>query len=201
MWLATATDGIFPVLIEVETPAKRWFTASGQPRAEWTQARAQLVSWKQWLKRPENLSVFRNLYGISGRFKDFEIHPQFVLVYGRRREFQERFEMRGARANQQGPDEYHVTFDRPGPDFKAQDFLTLRIEGTRVAALVIPPTVRLGPDIAPLWLDVANRPEAALRESRMSPERRRFVADRFAYWDEWARGFPSGRSYRLSDSE
>jgi hypothetical protein len=34
MWLATATDIIFPVFIEIETPAKQWFTETGQARAE-----------------------------------------------------------------------------------------------------------------------------------------------------------------------
>jgi len=60
-------------------------------------------------------------------------------------------------------------------------------------------TVRLGPAIAREWLPVTNRPEAALRELRMSPARRRFVAERFVYWDDWARR--NGRHYQSGDWE
>jgi hypothetical protein len=199
MWLATATDITFPMLVEIEAPSKRWFTESGQPRAEFTEARTQLVAWKQWLNMPANRSVFLELYGISRERRYDEIRPQFILVYGRRSEFEEHPEMRGLRANQQGPDEFHVTFDRLKPDYNARDFLTLRMDRGQVTAVVVPPTIRLGPDIAPCLLDVAKRPEAAMRELRMSPERRRFVAGRFAYWDEWVRS--GGSAWRGGDCE
>ncbi len=186
LWLATATDIVFPIFVEIETPSKRWFTESGQPRAEFTQARNQLVAWKQWFSNPVNQLAFCQNYGIRPRFEDREIRPQFVLVYGRRAEFEERPGLRGVRAHQQGSDEVHVTFDRLVPDANARDFLTLRMTGDGVVAIVFPPTVRLGPGIAPSWRRVKNRVEAALAEKRMSPERRRFVAERLPYWDEWA---------------
>lgn len=201
MWLATATDITFPMFVEIETPSKRWFTESGQPRAEFTEARTQLVTWKQWLNNPTNRSVFLESYGISHECRYDEIRPQFILVYGRRREFEERPEMRGVRANQQGPDEFHVTFDRLKPDYNAQDFLTLRMDRGQVTAVVIPPTIHLGPHVAPTLVRVANRAEAAMRESRMSPERRRFVADRFAYWDEWVRSCSGSWASRGGDWE
>lgn len=102
MWLATATDVIFPIFIEIETPAKLWFTKTGRPRAEFTQVRNQLVGWKQWLNNPSNRRVFLDRYRISERFRDFDIHPQFVLVYVRRSEFEESPQLRGIRAMQQG---------------------------------------------------------------------------------------------------
>lgn len=70
---------------------------------------------------------------------------------------------------------------------------------TRVEAVVVLPTIRLGPAIAMCWLPVFNRPEAALSEGRMSPERRRFVAERFAYWDEWTR--IGGSAHHVGDWE
>ena len=201
MWLATATDITFPMFVEIETPAKRWFTESRQPRAEFTEARNQLVTWKQWLNRPANRTLFLEMYGISHECRSDEIRPQFILVYGRRKEFQERPEMRGVRANQQGDNEFHVTFDRLKPDYNAQDFLTLKMTRTQVTAIVVPPTIRLGPHIAPSLVSVVNRPDAAMRESRMSPERRRFVAERFAYWDEWVRKCGASRAWKLGDWE
>ncbi|MCK4729234.1 MAG: DUF4263 domain-containing protein [Desulfobacterales bacterium] len=172
MWLATATDIISPVFVEIETPAKRWFTKIGQPRAEWTQARNQIVTWKQWLNKVANKAVFLEYYGLSAEFRHFEIKPQFVLVYGRRKEFDEDPTFRGIRALQQGPDEFHITFDRLCPDYNARNFLTLRKDGEKVVATVVPPTILLGPGIAQLWLPVIGRPEAALSEFRMSRDRR-----------------------------
>ena len=199
MWLATATDITFPMFVEIETPSKGWFTGSGQPRAEFTEARNQLVAWKQWLNKPTNRHLFLELYSVLEGSQNDEIRPQFILVYGRRREFEERPEMRGVRANQQGTDEFHITFDRLTPDYNARNFLTLKMDRGHVTAVVVPPTIRLGPDLARTWLGVANRREAALRESRMSPERRLFVAERFAYWDDWARS--GGQSWRGGDCE
>ncbi len=74
------------------------------------------------------------------------------------------------------------------PDANARDFLTLRMTSRGIAALVFPPTVRLGPNIAPYWLALGGLVEAALAEERMSPSRREFVAARLPYWDSWARG-------------
>lgn len=185
MWLATATDIVYPVLIEIETPAKRWFTESGRPRAEFTQARNQLTTWKQWLNRPENRLVFMRSYGIDIEYPGFEIRPQFVLVYGRRAEFDERPAVRGTRSQQQGADEYHVSFDGLIPEYNARNYFTLQKHNNDVNAMVIPPTVRLGPAMASSWLHVKRREEAAMAQRRLSLERRRFLASRFEYWDQW----------------
>ncbi len=98
MWLATATDIIYPVFIEIETPEKHWFTKTGQPKAEWTLARNQIVTWKKWFNNAANKAVFLQNYGLSTEFRYFEIKPQFVLVYGRRKEFDENPHLRGVRA-------------------------------------------------------------------------------------------------------
>jgi hypothetical protein len=186
LWLATATDLVFPVFVEIETPAKRWFTRSGQPTAEFTQARNQLVTWKRWFSNPTNESVFCQMYQIPRGVGEREIKPQFVLVYGSRSEFDARPELRGTRAFQQADDEVHVTFDRLRPDYNARDFLTLRITGTTISAVVVPPTVRLGPSTAKAWRRVNSRIEAVLAGGRISEERKHFLAERMPYWDEWA---------------
>jgi hypothetical protein len=186
MWLATATGLIYPMFVEIETPTKRWFTESGQPRAEWTQARNQLVEWKSWMKKPANQLVLLQSLGVPERYARYDIRPQFILVYGRRSEFEARPELRSRMAMQTGEDEFHITFDRLTPDANASDFFTLKKERTGVTALVVPPTIELGPCMSFGSLEVKGRPEAALRELRMSPERRQFVASRFPYWDAWA---------------
>jgi len=199
MWIATATDLIYPVLIEIETPEKKWFTKKGQPTAEWTQARSQIIAWKQWLNNAANKAVFIEQYGPSSVFRHFEIKTQFVLVFGRRKEFDINTNLRGARSHQQGHDEFHITFDRLRPDYNTRNYLSLKKSGDDVIALVVPPTIRLGPGLAPDLHLVKGRKEAALREDRMSKERREFVARRFSYWDEWSKG--STHFYDASDSE
>ena len=188
LWLATASDLIFPVFVEIEVPTKHWFTKSGQPTAEFTQARSQLVDWAAWMRKPENELVFRSHFGISGAYARYEIRPQYLLIYGRRKEFESRPELLPKRTRNQGWDEHHITFDRLNPDYKAKDLMTVRMRNSRVEAMVVPPTLELSPALALSWSEVRGRSEAALSETRMTESRRAFVAERIAYWDRWAEG-------------
>jgi hypothetical protein len=201
MWLATATDTVYPVLVEIETPAKRWFTKAGQPDAKWTQARNQLIEWKQWLSDSDNKSVFLKSYQIPADYQNHHIEPQFVLVYGRRSEFEERPELRRKRALQEGQNEFHITFDRLGPDRNASHFLTIKKTGNGYTAITVPPTVLLGPHLAHHWQYIDGKEDAALSEDRMTSERRRFLAQRFEYWDDWARRNKSGYFRQAGDTE
>jgi hypothetical protein len=199
MWIATATDMIYPVLIEIETPQKKWFTKKGQATAEWTQARNQILSWKQWFNNASNRAVFIEQYGLSRVFPEFEINPQFVLVFGRRREFDDNPTLRGLRKHQQGIDEFHITFDRLGPDYNAKNYLSLRKSGKDIFGIIVPPTFLLGPFLAPDFFMVKGLEEAILQECRMSPDRRKFVKRRLPYWDDWLKNRNS--IYDLCDSE
>src|SRR2546425_314571 len=42
MWLATDSQHVYPVMIEIETPIKRWFTRSGTHTHDLTQALDQI---------------------------------------------------------------------------------------------------------------------------------------------------------------
>jgi hypothetical protein len=201
MWLATATDTVYPVLVEIETPAKRWFTKAGQPDAKWTQARNQLIEWKQWLSDPDNKSVFLKSYRIPSYYHRHYIEPQFLLIYGRRFEFEERPELRGKRALQKNQNEFHVTFDRLEPDRNALSFLTIKKTGNGYTAITIPPTVLLGPHLAHHWQSIRGKEDAALKEDRMTNERRQFLAKRFEYWDDWARQNPGSYFIQAGDAE
>ena len=200
MWLATASDIIYPVLVEIETPAKRWFTAAGQPTAAWTQARGQLVEWKEWLGQPSNIRGLLDAFEVPSDYRHHAIEPQFVLVFGRRAEFASRPGLRRRRALQRGPNEFHVTFDRIRPDRNASYCMTLRHGTAGIEATTVPPTIRLGPAHAHSWLHVRGREAAARAERRMSVRRREFVARRFSYWDSWAKR-PDSNFCVMNDSE
>lgn len=46
LWIATDSCNIYPIFVEIERPSKNWFTVSGQPTADFTQAQTQLAEWK-----------------------------------------------------------------------------------------------------------------------------------------------------------
>jgi hypothetical protein len=188
LWLATATDQMYPMFVEIETPAKRWFTASGQPTAQWTQAYDQILNWKRWLKNPAQMQTWINSLNLPYPFnRGYEFHPQFVLIYGSATEFDERSELRSKRREMAQDDTFLMTFDHLRPDANADDFMTLRRDGRRVIAVTVPPTYRLRPIITEDILEVQGRIEAVQREARFSEERRRFLVERIPYWDAWLR--------------
>jgi hypothetical protein len=188
LWLAAASDGIYPVFVEIETPAKRWFTKSGQPTAAWTQAADQIANWKQWLRNPAKLLAWTQSLQIPESYtRGYEMHPQFVLIYGSSAEFEERPELRAKRPEMETPNVRIMTFDSVVPDPRASPFLTIRREAGHNVAVTIPPTFELGPMTSQTILQVQGRIEAVERDTRMSEERRAFVIRRIPYWDEWMR--------------
>ncbi len=86
MWVTRSTSLITPICIEIERPGKHWFNLDGTPTATLTQALDQLTDWKVWFSEPENQLIFRRTYMLDG-FTDRPIQPQYVLIYGRRDEF------------------------------------------------------------------------------------------------------------------
>ncbi len=186
LWLATATDAIYPTFVEIETPAKKWFTASGQPTAQWTQAYDQILNWKRWLKNPARMQAWIQSLRLPRQFgHDYEFHPQFVLIYGSAKEFDDRPELRSKRKMMVDDDTFLKTFDNLVPDANVDDFMTIRREGNRIVAVSIPPTFTVGPNVGEDVLAVEERIEAVERETRMSPERRAFLTNRIPYWDAW----------------
>jgi hypothetical protein len=62
MWIAADSGTIYPILIEIESPRKRWFTNQGKPNFEFTQAHTQLATWKSWFDSPTNRQLFLEYY-------------------------------------------------------------------------------------------------------------------------------------------
>ncbi len=86
MWVRRDTAAIRPILIEIEAPAKPWFIGTGAPNAKLTQALDQLLEWKVWFADPGNQQLFRRAY-VPPEYTHRSLEPQYVLVYGRDREF------------------------------------------------------------------------------------------------------------------
>ncbi|MGN5734568.1 Shedu anti-phage system protein SduA domain-containing protein [Arthrobacter psychrochitiniphilus] len=128
MWIARSTVNVSPVCIEIERPTKKWFTGAGQPTADLTQARDQLLRWQAWFADTMNQEIFREVY-LKGRFRDRLLTPQFVLVYGRESDFTENHklttkERHSKRHHLQQKDEHYFTFDSLDWDKRQEAFLT-----------------------------------------------------------------------------
>ena len=182
MWLASDSGTNYAVMVEIETPQKRWFNRSGAPTADFTQAQNQLRDWRQWFDSPMNKQLFmERFYSTSHNRKAFI--PQYVLIIGRRSEFSDSPKLNQKRFSLQNEQEYYMTFDRLMPDRKCHDYITVKNKGDDFIAVSIPPTVKLGPCFAEYWSRVAGKEAAAERSVLLSSERKNFLSSRFSYWD------------------
>jgi hypothetical protein len=125
IWLASDSSNFTPVFIEIESPCKRWFTENETPTHDLVQAVNQLAQWEAWLNRPENLLVFYATFEIPEVMRrHLTFRPEFVLIYGRRREFEERPQLKRLRDQFEQQGRVVMTFDRLQPEHNAQHYLT-----------------------------------------------------------------------------
>jgi hypothetical protein len=191
MWIAADSATIYPVLVEIERPGKKWFTEKGVPTADLSQAMHQLRCWADWFSRGLNQEWFRDAYELPDfEWRHRKLQPQFVLAFGRRAEFDARPELNRLRP-ELGPDKFLMTLDRLAPSRKARDYLCVRLEGRKRVARYIPPTLRVGPYDALSLSTVEGKIEALECSTSISAERKQFLRERFEYWDIWARTRPA----------
>ena len=191
MWLAVDSATLHVVLIEIESPLKKWFTNKGNPDSEFTQAQTQLVSWKQWFEISENRALFFKTYKIPSSLQTMAFNLVLVLIYGRRQEFEDKPLLNTRRGYLAHPGEHLMTFDRLSPDQKADTLMCVRliesVEGPVYEALSIPPTLTLEPGLAWYRSLIGKRDIAVNRNQWISSERKLFLVERFSYWDKWTR--------------
>lgn len=110
-----------PVLIEIESPKKRWSRVDGQQPEPYTQAMGQLAQWAAWFNEPENVLQFRRLYELPAFTAGRVFRPRFVLVFGRRSDFETNPEARAGRYVLQADGVTSMTFDRLKPNYHGRD--------------------------------------------------------------------------------
>lgn len=206
MWIASDSGTIYPILVEIETATKRWFTKNGIPHSDFTQAHTQLASWKTWFDSPTNQQVFLEYYRIPSSLRDTRnLRPMYVLIYGRRGEFDNKPALNAMRTNLQRSDETLMTFDRLAPEEKARDMMCVRLvensAGCQYHALTIPATLMLG-DLGADYRSVINDKEDAIKKNMLiSKERKEFLIRRMPYWDNLVRTRSGLYSINLSATE
>jgi hypothetical protein len=187
IWLASDSTNFTPVFIEIESPCKRWFTQRQEPTHDVSQALNQLAQWRAWLNRPENVAVFYESFEIPEEIRRYlTLRPEFVLIYGRRKEFDDRPQLRRLRDQFERPGQVVMTFDRLMPAHDCRLFISATKRNGAYRAVAVPATMAIGPNVARSLALIAALPEAIQRNEWISEERRRFLVDRLPYWNTWA---------------
>lgn len=186
MWISKNSTSINPVLVEIESPGKRLFTQGGLPTAQFSQARNQLAQWKAWFANPVHQLAFLEAYGIDLPYLEFE--PHFLLIYGRRDEYEKSKELTRLRGHLMGTNEHLMSYDRLYFEPKASELPSLRhtVQGYRV--LHISPVTWLGPGLFDYDTPLSGRLDAVDRNALISEPRKAFLKSRLPYWEEWREG-------------
>lgn len=184
MWIARDSETIYPILIEIESPLKRWFNKDDTQHSKLTQARDQITEWRAWFQNPLNVARLKEYYKIEVRGEN--IRPLFLLIYGRRKEANETTERQRRRSNLARNDEFIMTYDRLVSQPQADQFYTVKADRLGYRAIHIPPTAQLGPLFAHQRAQIRDKDIAVKNSPYFSAERREFFISRLPYWDKWS---------------
>jgi hypothetical protein len=199
MWITHATARITPILIEIEKPSKRWFQQNGRPTAGFRDAHDQLNEWRSWFARDGNVAAFRDRFLFTAPYSRGPIEPQFVLIYGRRQEFElggghaQPDVLRDKRDSQCARDEVFRTFDSLRPQYFHSSSITVSMTAGGPQPFAFSPVYSTGTNV----LDAARvlgDPTAAFERSvMMTAERRGYLKNRWNYWRQVAIEIADGR--------
>lgn len=183
MWIATDSGTTYAVVIEIEAPTKKWFRKDGTPTAHLTQAQHQLTEWRIWFEKPYNQQAFLEHYCRPSYLHRRMFLPQYVLIFGRRSEFEGRDDLASKRPRLERDDEYYMTFDRLHPIKDHDQYMTVRNDGRGYHALSVPATFKLGPSLQEHRSAIAGKADVVDKSPFMSDARKEFLKRRMPYWD------------------
>lgn len=189
MWVTRSSALITPILIEIEKPSKRWFNKNGRPTAAFTAAHDQLNDWRSWFSNDSNKAVFRRTFMLLGdRFENRPLEPQYVLIYGRQREFEYGVvhsnpdALRHKRDLQRREAESFMTFDSLRPRFDHRNSITATMTAAGPRLHAFSPMYGTHADVGEGALLFGDPAEALARSVMMSTERKEYLAERWRYW-------------------
>ena len=191
-WISRDSSFLNPVFIELEAPGKPWLTDKGKQHHELTYALDQIREWREWFNDPTHRQLFLEYYELPALFRKRQWQPIYVLVYGRSAENPDGVGRLRAHLTTADKDQYVIPYEHIQPERPARDFLCVRNTTNRYEAVTVPVTVQLDADLARDWVIVHGKAEAAEASPWLSSERKRFLAERFEYWDSWAKEQPRG---------
>ena len=144
IWLATDSESLYPVLIEIETPHKQWFYGNrAEIHSDLTHAQGQLAEWRAWFSRGSNQSAFLDAYEIPPDLRRRRLSPRFVLVHGRRGDYENSQLRQMKRAELAREDERLMSFDRLNPAKWGVLYSCLRKRQDGYEVVAVPPALTI----------------------------------------------------------
>jgi hypothetical protein len=144
MWLATDSSSLYPVLVEIETPHKVWFYGDrAEIHSDLTHALGQLAEWRAWFERGHNKTAFLEYYDIPPEMARRKLEPRYVLVHGRRDNFEYVPRRREKRAELGRFNERLMSFDRLTPAKNSVLYSTVRKGQDGYRVISVPPSLTL----------------------------------------------------------
>ena len=140
MWIATDSEAVYPILVEIETPEKKWFYGDrAEIHSDFTHAQGQLAEWRAWFRKGHNVSAFADLYQLPDYMRDRAVQPRFILIHGRRADYEGDKLRQAKRAELRREDERLMSFDRLFPDPKAVHLGCVRMGNRGYTAHAVSP--------------------------------------------------------------
>lgn len=144
MWLATDSESLYPVLIEIETPHKQWFYGErAEIHSDLTHAQGQLAEWRAWFSRGSNQTMFLDAYEIPLDLRRRRLSPRFVLIHGRRSNYENSKLRQMKRAELAREDERLMSFDRLTPAKWGVLYSCLRKKQDGYEVAAVPPSLTI----------------------------------------------------------
>lgn len=173
-WIAADSGQVTAMLVEIETPEKRWQRAGeALQHADLTQAIEQLNAWRAWFDRGTNRSVFLQEYMVPDDIARRHFSQEYILIHGSRSEFEGDLERERQRAaGIRGVDAQLMSFDRllEIADSWSASFGCVHREGPGYRAIAVPSVFTLT-GLTDSELLRTSGYEEAIAASDMSEER------------------------------
>lgn len=186
LWLSQDSLTFVPVFIEIEKPSKKMFTQAGRTSADFTQAMDQIIEWKSILNRPENQLAFFRKYNLPQKLTSKIFKPQFILIYGRRDEYEGNESLTRKRSELQSGDIMIMSYDRLSPRYDSKNMLCAHVSNTtgnsQYEIMTIPPTFEFDAGWASDYREYVGFIEAIDKMEYTTQERKNFLKERFPYW-------------------
>ncbi|MDH3650865.1 MAG: DUF4263 domain-containing protein [Saprospiraceae bacterium] len=185
MWLAFDSSVFSPVLIEIEAPAKKYFTKKRSYSGDLAQALTQLNEWKTIL----NDATYRSTF-----FRDFDIPldlqakgfwPVYILIYGRRNEFEHDQVLNGLKASLNEADQRIMSFDRLEPfGSPYAGYATCKVKTAKYEAIGLDPRSLIGHK-ADFMDDTKFTQMTTDKMMFTANQRKAFLQKRIPFWQEY----------------
>lgn len=183
MWLAKNSLCFCPVLIEIERPSKEEFRKDEYARSGFTQAVGQIKQWKAILNSSNGREQFYERYNIPPHFRELKFMPQYLLLFGRRSEYERDPWLTRLRAEEESGDTRIFSFDRlTEPSRDIYDTVTCKVSNGSYRVISIPPTFVYRPGLSNNYSKLNNFEQAITKMKHTSEKRKQFLIDRYPYW-------------------